>query len=120
MVDIAKTLDILKARRTELKISQAQLAEVLHLTTSGYRKLENGQSPLSIDRFVTICTVLSINPCDILEGVMDVSPKELLKLENKRLTSEIEFLKSEVHYQRELNNKLLQLLNPKYVDLVVS
>jgi len=120
MVNIDKLRSFLKARRLELKISQAQLATDLNLTTSGYRKMENGQSPISIERFVMICELLGSNPCELLEGITEVSSKDLLKIENKRLSSEVEFLKSEIHYQRELNNKLLQLLNPKYVDLVVS
>lgn len=120
MIDIQETLATIKARRQELNISQAEIAADLNLTTSGYRKLENGQSTLSLDRFILICSALHMNPCHILEGVTDISSKDLLLVENKRLNSEVDFLKSEIHYQRELNNKLLQLLNPKYVDLIVS
>ncbi len=120
MIDFNKILLTLKQRRKEENKSQAELADLLHLTTSGYRKIENGQSPLSLDRFIKICAILGINPCQLMEGITDLSSKDLLQVENNRLTAEVDYLKEEIHYQRELNNKLLQLLNPKYIDLVVS
>lgn len=120
MIDIERALQIIKDRRQEMGISQATIAEDLNLTTSGYRKIENGQSPLSLDRFIKICHLLAISPNKVLDGISETSSKDLLVIENKRLSSELDYLREEINYQRELNNKLLQLLNPKYVDLVVS
>ncbi|WP_253684710.1 helix-turn-helix domain-containing protein [Edwardsiella tarda] len=63
---IIKTL---KARRIELKITQAQLAQVLGKPQSFVSKIESGERRLDIIEFVHIARQLSLNPNEVLEKI---------------------------------------------------
>ncbi len=63
---IIKTL---KARRIELKITQAQLAQVLGKPQSFVSKIESGERRLDIIEFVHIARQLSLDLNAVLEKI---------------------------------------------------
>ncbi|MGY0154678.1 helix-turn-helix domain-containing protein [Edwardsiella tarda] len=63
---IIKTL---KARRIELKITQAQLAQVLGKPQSFVSKIESGERRLDIIEFVHIARQLSLDFNEVLEKI---------------------------------------------------
>lgn len=63
---IIKTL---KARRIELKITQAQLAQVLGKPQSFVSKIESGERRLDIIEFVHIARQLSLDLNEVLEKI---------------------------------------------------
>ncbi|STD28233.1 Predicted transcriptional regulator [Edwardsiella tarda] len=63
---IIKTL---KVRRIELKITQAQLAQVLGKPQSFVSKIESGERRLDIIEFVHIARQLSLDLNEVLEKI---------------------------------------------------
>ncbi|BEH71263.1 helix-turn-helix transcriptional regulator [Edwardsiella tarda] len=63
---IIKTL---KARRIELKITQAQLAQALGKPQSFVSKIESGERRLDIIEFVHIARQLSLDINEVLEKI---------------------------------------------------
>lgn len=61
---VTKSNDVLKKiieRRQELNISQTDLAFKLNMTTSGYFKIEKGNSKLDLIRLLEIADLLKID-----------------------------------------------------------
>ncbi len=59
-------LNRLKAERIAKGFTQEEIGEKIGITKSGYSKLESGQSKIDIDTFVSILTVLGLNPEDLV------------------------------------------------------
>lgn len=62
-------LMIFKDLRLEMNIPQKDIASMLNKTTSAWTKIENGQTPLTMDVFLSVCTVLHIQPSSVLNLV---------------------------------------------------
>lgn len=52
----------IKARRKELKIKQAELAEVLDISNNHMSSIESGKQKPSLDTFINICNHLNTTP----------------------------------------------------------
>ena len=118
--DMLELLSELKAIRERKGLSQANIAESLSLSKDGYRKIESGKNPLSLERLLQLCQVLNISPGDFFGNkVSYLFDQNHFEIENKRLLKGIEYLLSEVSYLREQNNKLLQCINPDSNDMRV-
>ncbi|MEW6002526.1 MAG: helix-turn-helix domain-containing protein [Nitrospirota bacterium] len=78
------TLEIgtkIKELRTNIGMSQKELADRVDLTPSFISQLENNQISPSLNSFIQICNALGISPADILEGKMTESAGWLIKKE---------------------------------------
>lgn len=118
--DMLKLLSELKAIRERKGLTQANIAESLSLSKDGYRKIESGKNPLSLERLLQLCQVLNISPGDFFGNTVSyLFDQNHFEIENKRLLKGIEYLLSEVSYLREQNNKLLQCINPDLNDMRV-
>lgn len=62
-------IKMLKVRRIELKITQAQLAQVLGKPQSFVSKIESGERRLDIIEFVHIARQLSLDLNEVLEKI---------------------------------------------------
>ncbi|WP_420789086.1 helix-turn-helix domain-containing protein [Shewanella algae] len=51
----------IKQKREEQKLTQAQVAELMGMTSAGWGKIENGQATLSIDNIYKFCKLKEIN-----------------------------------------------------------
>ena len=60
----------IKTRRKELKIKQAELAEMLEISTNHMSSIENGKQKPSLDTFIGICKCLNVSPDYLLLGAM--------------------------------------------------
>lgn len=60
-MDIKKILDKIAKRRKKKGYSYENMAEDLGLTSSGYRKIEKGETKLSVERLFQIAAVLDIS-----------------------------------------------------------
>ena len=60
-MDIKKILDKIAKRRKKKGYSYENMAEDLALTPSGYRKIETGETKLSVERMLQIATVLDLS-----------------------------------------------------------
>lgn len=58
----------IKARRKELKIKQAELAEVLDISNNHMSSIESGKPKPSLDTFINICNHLNTTPDYLLLG----------------------------------------------------
>ena len=56
-----------KTRRTELRISQMQMAERLKITQNAYSKIEMGKTKMSVERLYEIAEILNISPSELIE-----------------------------------------------------
>lgn len=59
-------LQNIRKLREYRNLNQEHLAEKLGITTRNYRNIENGASNLSLDRFLIIASILSIDPATLL------------------------------------------------------
>ena len=55
----------IKRLRKNSDFTQKQVAEQMNIETETYRKIENGKTALTTDRFQQIADILGINPIDI-------------------------------------------------------
>lgn len=60
----------IKLRRKELRIKQAELAEMLDISNNHMSSIENGRQKPSLDTFVLICQSLNVTPDYLLLGNM--------------------------------------------------
>tara|TARA_R110002050_G_scaffold11037_1_gene37566 strand:- start:12822 stop:13199 length:378 start_codon:yes stop_codon:yes gene_type:complete len=103
----------LKNRRREKSVSQVEIAQHLNMSASNYRKIENGDSPMSLERFIAICEYLLINPYDILRDQVSVIDTELLNVKLRYTEAcVIELKQNEIHL-RGVIHQLLKIINPK-------
>lgn len=60
----------IKLRRKELRIKQAELAEMLNISNNHMSSIENGRQKPSLDTFIQICSLLKVTPDYLLLGNM--------------------------------------------------
>ncbi len=60
----------IKIRRKELRIKQAELAEMLNISNNHMSSIENGRQKPSLDTFIQICNLLKVTPDYLLLGNM--------------------------------------------------
>lgn len=60
-MDVKKVLDKIAKRRKKKGYSYENMAEDLGLTPSGYRKIEKGETKLSVERLFQIAAALDIS-----------------------------------------------------------
>lgn len=60
----------IKLRRKELRIKQAELAEMLNISNNHMSSIENGRQKPSLDTFIQICNLLKVTPDYLLLGNM--------------------------------------------------
>lgn len=58
----------IKNSRKNIKLTQAQLAEMTNLSTVHISHIEGGSVKMSVDSLINICNALKITPNDILWG----------------------------------------------------
>lgn len=78
----------IKVRRKELRMKQAELAEVLDISNNHMSSIENGRQKPSLDTFIGICNHLNVTPDYLLLGSMHAHniPKDIT--EKLRLCSQ--------------------------------
>lgn len=60
----------IQLRRKELRIKQAELAEILDISNNHMSSIENGRQKPSLDIFIGICNNLKVTPNYLLLGFM--------------------------------------------------
>lgn len=63
-VRVAVKIRVLRRNR---EYSQEYMALLLNISQNAYSRLENGKTPITIDRLYQICTILQTNPTVLLE-----------------------------------------------------
>lgn len=71
----------IKMRRKELKIKQAELAEMLGISNNHMSSIENGKQKPSMGIFIGICRCLTVSPDYLLLGAMHAYnvPQDILE-----------------------------------------
>lgn len=60
----------LRDARKRLKMKQADVARVSHVSVPYYGKLERGEICPSLDRLILICETLKLPPTEVFRGIM--------------------------------------------------
>ncbi len=63
----------IKNSRKNIKLTQAQLAEMTNLSTVHISHIEGGSVKMSVDTLINICNALNITPNDVLWGQYDTN-----------------------------------------------
>ena len=58
---------ILRIEREKKKISRKKIAEKLYISDGTYRDIETGKIRLSLENFLSICSILNISPMELLK-----------------------------------------------------
>lgn len=104
-------LHLIKEVRLKKGCTQAVIAEELSISESAYRKMENGGTPLYMDRFLVICRILKIQAPEIIGELLLSEREQSIFYENKRLKKEFDHLRSENHFLREIIDRLTRPAN---------
>lgn len=64
------------ARRRELGLSQAQVAQRVHLTRASVSNVEAGRQRPQVHQLILIARALSLDPCVLLPAEEDIAPAD--------------------------------------------
>jgi transcriptional regulator with XRE-family HTH domain len=64
---IQRVTEKLRLLRRKMEYSQEYMAFMLNISQNAYSRLENGKTPLTVNRLFEICTLLRISPGELLE-----------------------------------------------------
>lgn len=120
MLDYQSFLADLKQVRQKKNLSQEQLAIQINLGSDAYRKMENGVSPINLERAYHICEFLEVDFLDLVEGNLDFKTRRECQADIKRLEDGVHELRLERERLWELLNKVVKLLNPEASDELSS
>lgn len=68
---IQRVTENLRLLRRKMEYSQEYMAFMLNISQNAYSRLENGKTPLTVNRLFEICTLLKISPGELLEADPD-------------------------------------------------
>ena len=60
----------LRKLRINLNYTQEYVAYCLGITQKAYSKIENGESQLTVERFIQLVTIYGISPADFFQKLM--------------------------------------------------
>ncbi|UEG52451.1 helix-turn-helix domain-containing protein [Mucilaginibacter daejeonensis] len=63
-----QVIKVIKQRRNELGYSQSYLAGKIDMSQNGYSNIESGQTALTVDRLISLCSALNLSPAHLLVG----------------------------------------------------
>lgn len=69
--NIQRVTEKLRLLRRKMEYSQEYMAFMLNISQNAYSRLENGKTPLTVNRLFEICTLLKISPGKLLEADPD-------------------------------------------------
>lgn len=104
-------LTLLRKQRIKKGLTQADLADVLHVSPRTYRKIESGEINLSLERFLVLCEHYKLDPIALLEGQLSEFDEFHQQRINAGLENAVNTLREEMHYLREQNLELTRLLS---------
>lgn len=65
----------IRTLRRNREYSQEYMALMLHISQNAYSRLENGKTPITLDRYYEICQILQVRPAELLDMVELPKPK---------------------------------------------
>lgn len=92
----------IKRRRRELKITQQEMSEKLHLSLKAWQNIENGDTKLDIERLTEIAKVLDTTVMDLID-----QPEGIYIEQMTNESSQIGFSVKEVTINRDVSKELL-------------
>lgn len=93
----------IKQSRVALRLSQAEAAKMLNISTPAFCKIETGQTDLNVSRLLQIAKTFKVSVIQLLSGDSD----------NEGSSEELSILKQELSAKEEEINKLRK----KVIDL---
>jgi len=109
-------LENIRRIRLQRGISQAEIASQLNMGASNYRKMESGNSPLSLERFIEICHYFKISHYDLLDVAIEHQEVAVLKANMLHYQEAMIDLKKNEEQLWSTIHKLLKIMNPKDND----
>lgn len=118
--------DNIRCIREQQNLTQETMAEQLNMTTSGYAKIERGETQLKFEKLEKIAQIFNMDIVELLElnkggDVLIQSPNNAgdnattnyFLNANEKLSSEIEKLNLKLEYQAQLLINKDELINEK-------
>ena len=102
-MEVKKILQKIAKKRKKKGYSYENMAEELHLTPSGYRKIETDRTKLTVERMFQIATLLEIPINKLLEIEQETLKNEAKETLKKHITS----------YEKQLKEKDEQIASLK-------
>ncbi|GAA0524489.1 hypothetical protein GCM10009415_02180 [Chitinophaga japonensis] len=72
----------LRSLRRKQEYSQEYMAIMLNISQNAYSRLENGKTPLTINRLFEICALLKVDPGELLQADTDALGEDKTKTGN--------------------------------------
>lgn len=105
MVNLAEILDLIREKRKEKGITQADMAAKLGISQSAYKDIEIGKTDLKVRTLQQIAEVLGIDLFSARGGKQEQS---LVAVNPQNIYADLNQLKQN---QEEMNEKLNEILN---------
>jgi len=99
--------------RKKLGYTRQELGELLNIHESSYRKIEQGQTVLSLPRFFQLCDFFKVSPIQLFEGLAMYEDFEVIRADFMRLKSNETYLKEENRFLKEKVDQLINVLEKK-------
>lgn len=110
-------IELIKQKRKLLGWSLKDTAEKFGLTTTGYAKIENGETSITLDRLYQIAEVFGVSVGELLGLDVQAVPNGEQARENEALKKEVERLQREVQDLREMKEGLEILIKAQVSKL---
>ncbi len=115
-----KTANKIRRIRNEKGFSQDYMSIQLGISQKTYRRIENGESKIDIDRLQAISKILEVDPMELIDkeempifnnfhqqgGNANIYVQALSEKEKKLYDDRLKHLESEILFLRDLLNKL--------------
>lgn len=111
--NLTKSLIVLRTKRN---ISRRQIAEHLSISVDLYRKIENGESPINLERLLKICDFFEVDLRDFLDLCLDTKSRAEYEAEINRLNAVLHQVLIERDNLWSLVHKLIKMLDSESSD----
>lgn len=105
--------------RVEKNLTQEEMAEKLHLSTSAYCKIEYGETDLTLTRLNKIAAILEIQPTELFRIIVEDIPQDHHSASNEvelePITSSIN--DNDQHDILYMHSQMIAALNKRITDL---
>lgn len=106
--------------RVEKKLTQEEMAEKLHLSTSAYCKIEYGETDLTLTRLNKIASIMGIHPTELFKIIAEESSSEHHSMPSGKADEKVLVRHPDELALRDLlytHSQLLSDLNKRVTDL---
>ena len=105
--------------RVEKKLTQEEMAEQLHLSTSAYCKIEYGETDLTLTRLNKIAAIFGVSPTELFKSIVEETTPDAnsMPVSTDTIALSGQTDNQEQHELLYMHSQMLASLNKRITDL---